>query len=327
MNIKGKRIAVTGGSGFLGSHLLEEIKKREGIPISIRSSTYNLENLSDAQRMYQEQSPDALIHSAAIYGGFIIHEEQPATIFDANMRMALNIYSAAIDKHGSPRTKKLVAIGSGCAYPGTLEGDMREDQLWSGPVDQSIRNYGTVKRMLETTAHVYRDQLGLQSILLNPATLYGERDTFNPKRSHVPSALIRKFIEAKQEGKERVEFFGFPETEREFIYVKDAATGIINALEHFQMDHQSEDQSKYTLNIGNGVPVKIGHLANLIADLTGFKGEIHYNGRSAGQSKKCLSVERMKRCLEWEPQRTLKDGLKKTIQWYTRNKEKADQRY
>ena len=282
----------------------------------------------DAERFFQENSLDAFIHSAALYGGLGINERIPAEVFDYNMRMMINIFSAAIDwKKGTPIIEKMVAIGSACGYPSEIGVNMKEELMWNGPVDKSVRNYGIIKRLMETSGHVYRDQFGLNSINLQLATLFGENDTFNPDRSHVPAALIRKFVEAKQNGDSSIELWGVPNTIREFMYVGDCAEGIVRALENFEGVPGIEDQSKYTLNIGTGEGMTIDNLAKTIGNIVGFDGEFEYSGGSPGQKAKALVVDRMREVLNWYPETSLENGLKKTIKWYIANKEEANKRF
>ncbi len=328
MELKSKKIAISGGSGFLGNRIVKELEKKGAYVITPGSKDYDFRFEADSQTFFKENSPDVFIHSAALYGGLGINESIPAEIFDYNMKMMLNVFKAAIDWDKSiPRIEKMVAIGSACGYPSKLGTNMKEELMWDGAVDKSVRNYGIVKKLMETTGHVYRDQFGLNSINLQLATLYGENDTFNPERSHVPAALIRKFVEAKQENKSFIELWGVPDTVREFMYVGDTAEGIVKAIESFDEVKSCNDQSKYTLNIGTGKGITIDTLATTIKEIVGYKGKLKYNGKSAGQEEKALVVDRMKNELRWFPQTSLRDGLEKTIEWYVENKEKADKRF
>ena len=328
MELKGKVVGISGGSGFLGRRIVQTLADRGARVLTPRSKDYNFTEDGEAERFFKNNSPmNAFIHSAALYGGLGINERMPAEIYDYNMRLMLNLFRASIDPvTKKPRVEKMVGIGSACGYPSRLGADMREEAMWDGPVDKSVRNYGTIKKLMETTGHVYRDQFGLNAINLQLATLYGENDTFNPERSHVPAALIRKFVEAKQEGKSEVELWGVSDTVREFMYVGDCAEGIVRAVEGFDGDSQTNDQSKYTLNIGFGQGITIDELATTIKDLVGYDGKLSYNGKSGGQKAKALVTERMERVLGWKPLTSLRDGLKKTIDWYVANKEEADAR-
>ena len=293
MELQGKTIGISGGTGFLGKQIVNTLRQLGATVLTPRSTEYDFTKEEDAERFFAENQMDAFIHSAAIYGGLGINERMPAEIYDINMRMALNIFKATIDKTtNKPRIKKIIAIGSACGYPSSLGTNMREELMWNGPLDKSVRNYGTIKKLMETIGHVYRDQYGLHAINLHLATLYGEGDTFNPDRSHVPAALVKKFVEAKQRGDSSVELWGVPDTIREFMYVKDCAQGICKALEMFNEDPESNDQSKYTLNIGTGAAVTINELATTIKDIVGFEGELKYNGKSPGQKEKALELRR-----------------------------------
>jgi len=326
MNLKNKKVGISGGGGFLGSMIVKELEKKGAEVIAPRKKDFDFTKLEDAQKFFKDYSPQIFVHSAALYGGLKINEKMPAEIYDYNMRMAINIFKASVDwVTGKPRLEKMVAIGSGCGYPGALK-DMREEKMWDGPVDKSVRNYGTIKKLMETIGHVYRDQFGLNSINLQFNTLYGEGDTFRPERSHVPSAFIKKFVEAKHNKASFIEHWGIPDTVREFMYVGDAAEGIVKAIENFGGDPESSDQSKYTLNIGTGKGITIDELSETIKTIVGYKGEIRYNGTSPGQKEKILVVDRMKRVLNWSPSTSLEEGMKRTIKWYIENKKSADER-
>lgn len=328
MELKGKRVAISGGSGFLGSKIVNELGKKGAHVIAPRKRDYDFLSEEASRRFFSEHPHDIFIHSAALYGGLEINQKIPADIFDYNMRMMLNVFKATIDPDSRiPRIEKMVAIGSACGYPGQLGINMREDLMWEGPVPESVGNYGIVKRLMEPIGQFYRKQFGLNSINLHLATLYGEGDTFNPERSHVPAALIRKFVEAKQEGKPFVELWGVPDTIRELMYVGDAAKGIVMSTELFDGIESCEDQSKYTLNIGTGGGITIDTLASTMKEIVKFDGELRYTGGNPGQKEKAMVVERMKEVLNWYPETSLRDGLTKTIEWYTENKKEADKRF
>jgi GDP-L-fucose synthase len=328
VNLKDKKIAISGGSGFLGKRIVHELEKRGAQVIAPRRKDYDFLSETDSQAFFKENSPEVFIHSAALYGGLGIIQRIPAEIFDYNMRMMLNIFKASIDwDKNTPKLEKMVAIGSACAYPSKLETNMREELMWEGPIDESVRNYGGVKRLMETTGQLYRDQFNLHSINLQLATLYGEGDTFNPDRSHVPAALIRKIVEAKQENKPFAELWGVPDTVRECMYVGDVAKGIVKATEYFEGVESCKDQSKYTLNLGTGKGITIDFLANTIKEIVDYSGDLKYTGESPGQKEKSLVVDRMKTELNWYPENSLKEGMEKTIKWYISNKEEADNRF
>ena len=179
MELKNKKVAISGGSGFLGRRVVEELERKGALIIVPRSREYDFTTERGANDFFDKYEPNVFIHSAAFYGGLGINEKIPADIFDYNMKMALNVFRATIDwNKGVQKIEKMVAIGSACGYPSNLGTNMREDLMWDGPVDKSVRNYGTVKKLMETLGHVYRDQFKLNSINLQLATLYGEGDTF-----------------------------------------------------------------------------------------------------------------------------------------------------
>jgi len=328
MNLENKKVGISGGSGFLGRRIVDELQRKGAEVIAPRSKDYDFTKREDAQRFFEDYNPDVFIHSAALYGGLGINEAMPAKIYDYNMRMMLNIFNSAVDwNSGKPKLEKMVAIGSACGYPSNLGTNMSEEKMWEGPVDKSVRNYGTIKKLMETTGHVYRDQFGLNSINLQLATLYGENDTFNPERSHVPAAFVRKFVEAKQENKPFVEHWGAPDTVREIMYVGDVAEGIVKSIENFDGDPNSNDQSKYTLNLGTGQGITIDELSETVRKIVGYEGEARYTGKSPGQKEKALVVDRMKNVLGWYPPTSLEEGMKKTVDWYIANKEEADKRF
>jgi GDP-L-fucose synthase len=326
MDFKGKTIIVTGGSGFLGRRIVQELEEKKVKVINPKQIDFDLTNLEDAKKLFSKYPCDMIIHSAALYGGLGINTRIPADIFDYNIRMLLNLFSASIENK-KPLVEKFVSIGSACAYPDKWGANMKEEFLWEGPLDKSVRNYGTVKKLMETAGHVYRDQYGLHSIHLPLATMYGEHDTFNPDRSHVPAALIRRFVEAKLSESLSIELWGVPDTVREFAYVGDIAEGIVLATEKFEgMPEGGDETSRYTLNIGTGVGTTIDELARTIADIVGFQGKIKYNGKASGQKAKALNIDRIKNVLGWQPKHSLKEGLEKTINWYMKNKQEADAR-
>lgn len=328
MKLKDKKVAISGGSGFLGRRIVQELENQGAIVIAPRSKDYNFTKLEDAQKFFKDYKPDVFIHSAAFYGGLGINETRPAEIYDYNMRMMLNVFNASVDwDSGKPKLEKMVAIGSACGYPSVLGTDMREELMWNGPVDKSVRNYGMIKKLMETTGHVYRDQFGLNSINLQLATLYGENDTFNPERSHVPAAFVRKFVEAKQSNAPFVEHWGTPDTVREVMYVGDVAEGIVRSIEQFEGVENCNDQSKYTMNLGSGQGITIDELSETIRKTVGYEGEIRYTRKSPGQKEKALVVDRMKNVLGWYPPTSLSEGMKRTVEWYVANKEEADKRF
>jgi GDP-L-fucose synthase len=310
------RVVVTGGSGFLGSQIAARLRgrvKELGVP---RSREYNLVRLEDCERCLQDFQPDILIHGAAFYGGIWINQLYPGRIYYENLVMGANIMEAA----RLAGVQKVVQIGTACAYPGHLEDLLKEDNFWDGPPHETVWNYGLTKKMMSVQGHAYKKQYGLDSIHLVLTNLYGPGDSFNPDRSHVAAALLRKFVEAVLEDRPTVEVWGTGKPVREFMYVEDCADAILLAAERYH--------DLTPMNLAPGIGTSIRELALLIQELTGFRGEIVWNtSKPDGQMVKVLDASRMKRHLDWTPPTSLRDGLARTIGWYRANKAAADARF
>src|SRR6516165_1253413 len=248
-----KRVTVTGGAGFLGQHLVRRLESYGAKVFVPRHRDYNLTTLDGSLRCVLEQPCDVLVHAAAYYGGIGINVAEPAKLYYTNLVMGANIFEAArLAKVG-----KVVAIGTACSYPGYLEGHLKEDDLWAGPCHASVVNYGLTKKMLAMQGQAYKSQYGLNSIHLILTNLYGPGDSYNPNRSHVVAALVRKWVEAEQTKAPSVEVWGTGKAVREFIYVEDCADAIVLAAERY-------DDCATPLNIGTGVGTSIKELAETI---------------------------------------------------------------
>jgi GDP-L-fucose synthase len=302
--LKGKRICLTGGSGFLGTNIKEYLREN-GIEFSCPTrAEYDLTRPEDTERMLAKMHPDIILHAAADVGGIGYNRLYPADIFRNNLRMAVNILDAAA-RH---KVAKCVLIGSACAYPGETQGKLKEDEFLNGPMHESVEVYGFSKRALYLGAKAYRKQYGLNSIFLLLTNLYGPHDKFDPSESHVVAALIRKFMEAARDNLPEVVCWGTGKPVREFLYSRDCAEAICLAAEKYN--------SPEPLNIGTGVGTTIQELAELLRRATGYKGNIRWDAsKPDGAMKKVLDVSRMKLFLGWEPQTSLEDGLRKTIEW------------
>jgi GDP-L-fucose synthase len=311
-----KRVVVTGGSGFLGHRLVSRLQgrvKELGVP---RSREYNLVRFEDCVRCMEDFRPDLVIHSAAYYGGIWINQLYPGRIYYDNLVMGANVMEAA----RLAGVKKVVQIGTACSYPGYLQDVLKEDNFWDGPPHETVWNYGLTKKMLSVQGWAYKKQYGMDSIHLILTNLYGPGDSFNPDRSHVAAALVRKFVEAEIENKPVVECWGTGRPIREFLYVEDCAEAILLAAERY------DDLTP--LNIAPGVGTSIKELADLVQALSGFKGRVEWNtSKPDGQMLKVLDATRLKQRLDWTPPTSLRDGLAKTIAWYRANKTEADARF
>jgi GDP-L-fucose synthase len=314
----GKRVTVTGGAGFLGQHLVRRLERLGAKVFVPRQREYNLTGLDSCLKCLLEHPADVLFHAAAYYGGIGINQTQPATLYYTNLVMGANLMEAArLAKVG-----KFVAIGTACSYPGYLEGELKEQDLWAGPCHASVVNYGLTKKMMAVQAQAYKKQYGLDSIHLILTNLYGPGDSYNPDRSHVVAALIRKWVEADLAGAPSVEVWGTGKAIREFIYVEDCADAIVMAAEVY-------DDCATPLNIGTGVGTSIRELAETIHEVSGFRGKMTWDtDKPDGAAKKVLDVTRMKQVLDgWTPPTGLKAGLDKTIAWYRANKAEADAKW
>jgi len=314
----GKRVTVTGGAGFLGQHLVKRLESLGAAVFVPRQKQYNLTTLEACLRCLLEHPCDHLFHAAAYYGGIGINQTQPATLYYSNLVMGANLMEAArLAKVG-----KFVAIGTACSYPGYLEGHLKEADLWAGPCHASVVNYGLTKKMMAVQAQAYKRQYGLDSIHLILTNLYGPGDSYNPERSHVVAALVRKFVEAEQAGKPSVEVWGSGKPVREFIYVEDCADAIVLAAETY-------DDAATPLNIGTGIGTTIRELTDAVKETSGFRGKLTWDAdKPDGAMLKVLDVTRMKQALGgWTPPTSLRDGLAQTISWYRANKAQADTKW
>ena len=312
-----KKVTVTGGAGFLGQHLVKRLESYGAEVYVPRQRDYNLTSLDACMRCLLEHPADVLFHAAAYYGGIGINQTQPATLYYSNLVMGANLMEAArlVD------LKKFVAIGTACSYPGYLEGHLKEADLWAGPCHASVVNYGLTKKMMAVQAQAYKRQYGLDSIHLILTNLYGPGDSYNPERSHVVAALVRKWVEAEQAKSPSVEVWGTGKPVREFIYVEDCADAIVLAAEKY-------DDAAMPLNIGTGVGTTIKELAETVHEASGYQGKMNWlTDKPDGAPFKVLDTTRMKQVLDWTPPTKLKDGLAKTVAWYRANKAQADAKW
>jgi len=305
-----KRICITGGAGFLGYHLVENIKKRGAKDIFIPTiEAYDLVQQKDIIRMLNDSKPDVIIHLAAHVGGIGANREHPAEFFYDNLMMGVQL----IHESWKRGVEKFVAIGTVCAYPKFTPVPFREDDIWNGYPEETNAPYGLAKKMLLVQSQSYRQQYGFNSLFLIPVNLYGPRDNFRPESSHVIPALIKKCVEAKENRSEEVVIWGDGSPTREFIYVDDAAEGIARATELYN--------GSEPVNIGSGYEISIKDLAHLIARLTGFEGKLVFDTtKPNGQPRRGLDVSRAEKLFGFRARMGFEEGLRRTIDWYLRNK-------
>ncbi|HFC08717.1 MAG TPA: GDP-L-fucose synthase [Chloroflexi bacterium] len=303
---EGKRVTVTGGAGFLGSFVVAELQKRGAIDIFVpRSKDYDLVKHADVVRLVEDARPDIIIHLAAHVGGIGANRLHPAEFFYDNLMMGVQLMHEAW-KRG---VEKFVAIGTVCAYPKFTPVPFKEDDLWNGYPEETNAPYGLAKKMLLVQAQAYRQQYGFNAIYLLPVNLYGPRDNFDLESSHVIPALIRKMIEAQERGEKQVVLWGDGSPTREFLYVEDAAEGIVQAAEQYN--------GPEPVNLGSGQEISIKDLAETIADLTDFQGEIVWDTtKPNGQPRRALDVSRAKKYFGWQARTPFSEGIKRTIAWF-----------
>ena len=305
-----KRICVTGGAGFLGTHLIEDLHTRGAQDIFIPTiEEYDLVDPHAIAQMLADSNPDVIIHLAAHVGGIGANREHPAEFFYDNLMMGVQLMHQAYQKG----VQKFVAIGTVCAYPKFTPVPFTEDDLWIGYPEETNAPYGLAKKMLLVQSQAYREQYGFNSIFLLPVNLYGPGDNFNPRSSHVIPALIRKCIESQENGDDHIVVWGDGSPTREFIYVKDAARGIALATERYN--------DSLPVNIGSGFEISIKDLAEKIARLTGFEGDLVWDtSKPNGQPRRALDIRRAKEKFGFEAQTDFEEGLQHTIDWYRANR-------
>jgi GDP-L-fucose synthase len=323
-----KRILVTGGAGFLGSFVVEKLQERGCTDIFVpRGKDYNLVEMEAVRRLYDDTKPDIVIHLAARVGGIGANRVNPGSFFYDNLMMGVQLMEVG----RQAGIEKFVAIGTVCAYPKFTPVPFHEEDLWNGYPEETNAPYGLAKKMLLVQAQAYREQYGFNAIYLLPVNLYGPRDNFDPESSHVIPALIRKCLDAKLQMEQAeakvkaqpkgsqpqprpqpghfVTVWGTGKPTREFLYVEDAAEGILSATEKYNKPDP--------VNLGAGFEISVKDLVELIVKLTGFKGSITWDSsKPDGQPRRMLDTTKAAKKFDFKAKTSLKDGLKKTIDWY-----------
>lgn len=306
-----KKVMVTGGAGFLGLHLVRKLKERGCRDIFVpRSAHYDLVSMEGVERAYEDADPQIVIHLAAVCGGIQDNSKRPGTHFYNNLMMGVQ----AMEVGRRRGIEKFVALGTVCAYPKFAPIPFDEDDLWDGYPEETNAAYGLAKKMYLVQSQAYRQQYGFNSIFLLPANLYGPGDDFNPETSHVIPALIKKCFDAMEQGAEFIEVWGTGKATREFLYVEDAAEGILLATELYNRSDP--------INLGCDSETSIKNLVELIVELTGFKGEIRWDpSKPDGQPRRRVSAKRAKAEFGFQCTTQLEDGLRKTIELYRQTRQ------
>jgi len=304
-----KRIVVTGGSGFLGSHVVEKLRGRGYSNVFIPgSSEYDLVKRDGILGMMEAYKPDVILHLAAVVGGIGANRDNPGSFFYKNIMMGTQL----MEESRLFDVEKFVAIGTICAYPKFTPVPFKESDLWNGYPEETNAPYGLAKKMMLVQSQAYREQYGFNSIYLLPVNLYGPRDNFDPASSHVIPAIIKKCVDATRKNLDNITAWGTGKATREFLYADDCAEAIILAMEKY-------DKSE-PVNIGAGFEITMKDLTELIVKLTGFKGEVKWDHtKPDGQPRRCLDTNLAETEFGFKAKMGFEEGLKKTIDWYKRN--------
>ncbi|OFW75759.1 MAG: GDP-fucose synthetase [Actinobacteria bacterium RBG_16_68_12] len=295
------RVLVTGGGGFLGSHLVERLERDGHDVVVARSADYDLTRMEDAARMFEDAAPELVFHLAAEVGGIGANRANPGRYWYANLMMGAHVLEQA-RLHLTP---KLVLVGTVCSYPKLAPVPFREEDLWSGYPEETNAPYGVAKKAILVGAQAYREQYGLNSIFLLPTNLYGPRDNFDLETSHVIPALIRKMVEAEDE----VVLWADGSPTREFLYVEDCVEGLVLAAERYD--------GPEPVNLGAGKEISIRELADLISEATDYQGRIAWDTtKPGGQPRRSLDASRARELFGFEARTSLREGLERTVAWY-----------
>jgi GDP-L-fucose synthase len=310
MDVSEARIVVTGGAGFLGGFVVERLRAVRAKNLFVpRSAAVDLRRGDDVRRYFAEVRPTLVIHLAATVGGIEANRLQPGTFFRDNMLMGVHV----LEEARLAGVEKVFIAGTVCAYPKFAQVPFREDDLWNGYPEETNAPYGVAKKALLVMAQAYRREFSMNAVMVFPVNLYGPRDHFDLTTSHVIPGMIRKFLEAKERGDSEVVLWGDGSPTREFLYVADAAEGIVAAVERYDGEEP--------VNLGSGQEVAIGDLARTIADLTDYRGPIRWDrSKPNGQPRRMLDTSRARDRFGWSARTRFVDGLRATIDWYATNR-------
>ena len=305
-NLAGKRVVVTGGAGFLGKHVVRRLAERGCREIfSPRSRDYDLVQMEAVKRLYVDAHPHIVVHLAARVGGIGANMRNPGSFFYENLLMGVQL----MEQGRLNGIEKFVSIGTICAYPKFTPLPFKEDDIWNGYPEETNAPYGLAKKMLLVQSQAYRQQYGFNAIYLLPVNLYGPGDNFDPEYSHVIPALIKKVFDAKERDENSIVAWGTGQVSREFLYVEDAAEGIVLATEKYDKPDP--------VNLGAGFEITIRELAELICELAGFDGKITWDtSKPDGQPRRRLDTTRAKKQFGFVARTDFREGLKRTIEWY-----------
>ncbi len=304
--ISGRRVLVTGGAGFLGRAVCARVNEHSPASVVVpRKADHDLTEQAVVRRLLDDVKPDLIIHLAAVVGGIGANRENPGRFYYENGIMGLMLLEEARQRN----VKKVVNVGTICAYPKFTPVPFKEDDLWAGYPEETNAPYGIAKKSQLVQAQAYRQQYGFNAVTLLPVNLYGPGDNFDPSSSHVIPALIKKVIDAREAGRSHIDVWGTGSASREFLFVRDAAAGIVAAAEKYD--------GSDPVNLGSGMEITIKALSELVCELCNFRGELRWDPtKPDGQPRRCLDTSRAKERFDWSATTDFREGLKETIAWY-----------